>query len=227
MLFAKKITWLTLFSASTVLIGFSNLTLPALSETVSAKEKSKPAAEKTEKKEPEKKEAAKAPEPSYEGAAAVNPEELVKHPHEYMNKLVKFTAGFSSFSSLALDYPKEHPMRESKKYLSLLILTPGTPQGAKIPLSEMKLSMAIPKDKDPETDLLAKLKEGDQVEIIGKEFSTALDDPWIDVLRLKKIGGSKDEDKKVASGESDKTDKTDKSDKSKSDEKSGTPGKSE
>jgi hypothetical protein len=218
MLFAKKITWLTVFSASTVLIGFGNATLPALSETVSAKEKNKAATEKTEKKEPEKKEAAKAPEPSYEGAVAVNPDELVKHPHDYMNKTVKFTAGFSSFSSLALDYPKEHPLRESKKYLSLLILTPGAPQGTKIPLSELKLAMAIPKDKDPETDLLAKLKEGDQIEIIGKEFSTALDDPWLDVLRLKKIGGSKDEEKKVAAGESDK---------SKSDEKKESEGKSE
>ena len=117
----------------------------------------------------------------------------MKHPHEYLNKTVKFTANFAAFSTLALDY--KAAMKPSKEYLSLLVLTPGS----KVPLSELKLAMKIPKEKDPESDLLTKLKDGDQLEIIGKEFSAALDDPWVEILRLKKIGGSKDEDKKVAS----------------------------
>jgi hypothetical protein len=217
MLSAKKITLsaaLTVFTVSTLLSGMAGIyaaaPVIAQSATTTDKTQAKPA-EKAEKKEPEKKEAVKTPEPPIEGAVSVTPDDLVKHPHEYLNKTIKFNANFSSFSTLALDY--KPAMKPSKTYLSFLVLTPGT----HIPLSELKLAMSIPKEKDPASDLLTKLKDGDQLEIIGKEFSTALDDPWVEILRLKKIGGSKDEDKKVASeGSSDKS-----SDKSKDGKESG------
>jgi hypothetical protein len=66
-----------------------------------------------------------------------------------------------------------------------------------VPLSELKLDMPLPKEKDPENQMLAQLKDGDTVEVIGHVFATALDDPWVDVLKLKKIA-SAPEDKKIS-----------------------------
>lgn len=168
-------------------------------------------------KDKDDKPAAKAPEPDLTNAISVSADDLVNKPQEYLGKNVKFTATFFAFTNLALDY--KPALRPAKTHLSLLVLKPGT----HVPLSELKLAMMIPKgEKDPEADLLAKLKDGDTIEIIGKEFSTALDDPWVEIFKLKKIGGSKDDTKKAAA---DKTDsKPEKSDKA--EEKSETEGKS-
>ncbi|MBS1954746.1 MAG: hypothetical protein JST89_11200 [Cyanobacteria bacterium SZAS-4] len=147
-------------------------------------------AEKTPEKAPEK--ATKpTPEPVIENVQNVNAEQLVDKPHEYLNKNVKFTANFFAFSSLALDY--KPALRPAKTHLSFLILK----DNSHIPLSELKLAMAIPKEKDAENTLLAKLKDGDQLEITGKVFNTALDEPWVDVLRLKLLKAAPDE-KKIA-----------------------------
>lgn len=171
------------------------------------------------------------PEVPIENVVAVQPADLVSKPHEFLGKNVKFTGNFASFTNLALDY--KPAMKASKNYLSMLIRSNTT----QVPLSELKLAMLIPKEKDPDTQLLANLKEGDKVEIIGKVFSAALDDPWVEILRLKKLGGSPDK-KEVAAGDTksgdaksdgksdgkadkdskdapagDKTDKNDKSDK--------------
>ncbi len=147
-------------------------------------------AEKTAEKAPEK--AAKpTPEPVIENVQSVNAEQLVDKPHDYLNKNVKFTANFFAFTSLALDY--KPALRPAKTHLSFLILK----DNSHIPLSELKLAMAIPKEKDAENTLLAKLKDGDQLEITGKVFNTALDEPWVDVLRLKLLKAAPDE-KKIA-----------------------------
>lgn len=147
-------------------------------------------AEKTPEKAPEK--ATKpTPEPVIENVQSVNAEQLVDKPHDYLNKNVKFTANFFAFSSLALDY--KPALRPAKTHLSFLILK----DNSHIPLSELKLAMAIPKEKDAENTLLAKLKDGDQLEITGKVFNTALDEPWVDVLRLKLLKAAPDE-KKIA-----------------------------
>jgi hypothetical protein len=204
MLSAKKITLsatLAMFAVSTFATGFAGISFcpSADAQSVSAKSPAKPAAK--EEKKDEKKEAAKAPEPSYDNAIGVTPDELVKRPHEFLNKTLKFTAKFSSFSNLALDY--KPAMKSSKTHLSFLVLTPGS----HVPLSELKLAMAIPKEKDPDTELLGKLKDGDTVEIIGKEFSTALDDSWVEVYKLKKLGGSKDKDDDKKASADDKSDK--------------------
>lgn len=54
--------------------------------------------------------------------------------------------------------------------------------------------MLIPKEKDPQTKMLGTLKEGDIVEITGHVFASSLDEPWLDVLRLKKIASAKKAD---------------------------------
>jgi hypothetical protein len=134
-------------------------------------------------------------EPSLENAVAVSPEDLVSKPQEWLGKNVKFTANFFAWSNLALDY--KPAFRSSKTHLSFLILKPGS----HIPLSELKLAMMIPKDKDPEAALFATLKDGDQVELTGKVFSSALDDPWMEVFKLKKLSSSKDDKDKTAQAE--------------------------
>lgn len=184
------------------------LSLPSLNSGVCAEDSSKTQSKKTEKteKEADKKEdkkddksakkeetTAKTPEPVIENVVNVAPEDLVDKPHDYLGKNVKFTAPFFAFSNLALDYKPAY--RSSKTHISLLV----SRTKKKLPLSELKLAMMTPKEKDPETQLLATLKEGDSVEITGKVFSTALDDPWVEILRLKKIGGSSDDKKADAS----------------------------
>ena len=130
-------------------------------------------------------EVAKVPEPPLENLISVTPDQLVSKPQDYLNKNVKFTAPFFVFSNLALDY--KPAFRSSRTYLSFLVLRPGT----HTPYSEIKLTMLAPKEKDPQTKLLQMLKEGDQIEICGKVFATPLDEPWLDVLRLKKLNTPK------------------------------------
>lgn len=196
------------------------------------KEKDKPSASAAKKTETK-------PEPVLENVITASPEDLVNKPQEYLGKNVKLNANFFAWSNLALDY--KPAFRSSKTHLSFLILKPN----GHIPLSELKLAIMIPKEKDSEAGVFATLKDGDQVEMVGKVFSTALDDPWVEVFKLKKIGGSsddKDKDKKTASA-GDKDDKTKdaKDDKSKdekpkddksadsksSTDKSGSSGKSD
>lgn len=144
---------------------------------------------KTEKTTTEKTETAKTPEPVIENVIPVTAEQLIDKPHEYLNKNVKFDSVFHAFSTLALDY--KPAMRSSKQYLSFLVL----PKNSHVPLSELKLAMAMPKEKDPDNQLLQGLKEGDTLEITGHVFAAALDEPWVDVLKLKKIASAPDKEK--------------------------------
>ena len=156
-----------------------------------------------DKKEPPK------PEVVIENVVPVKTDDLVEKPHDFLGKNVKFNCAFVAFSNLGLDY--KPAFRSSKTHISFLV----SKAKKQIPLSELKLAMTIPKDKDPDTTLLANLKEGDSIEITGKVFSSALDDPWLEVLRLKKLGG---DDKKAdvtakaktgdAKGSSDKINET-------------------
>lgn len=214
----KKITLRRLnglLAVATVATLF-NTVAPSIGAPTEAAAPKAPAAKKDPKDDKKPEASNKPPDAVLENAQLVTPEELVNKPHDYLGKNVKFIANFYAFSNLALDYKPAY--RSSKTHLSLLVLKPGT----HIPLSELKLAMMIPKDKDPDTELLAKLKDGDQVEVVGKAFSAAMDDPWVEVFKLKKIGGSKDkdDDKKTAVKESDKS-KTDKTE-----EKSENEGKS-
>lgn len=159
--------------------------------------KHEPAKPKEEGAKAEKKPEPK-PEVIIENVQDVTTEQLVDKPHDFLNKNVKFDATFFCFASLALDY--KPALRAQKSYLSFLVLRPNT----KIPYSELKLAMPIPKEKDPDNDMLAKLKEGDQLEITGHVFATALDEPWVDVLKLKKTASApekKDDEKKADESE--------------------------
>lgn len=155
----------------------------------SGPESKKPADKAADKSKPAEKAEAKKPEPVIENVQNVTPEQVVEHPHDYLNKNIKFTAAFHSFTNVGLDY--KPALRPAKTNLSFFVLRKDT----HIPLSELKLDMAIPKEKDPENQMLAQLKDGDTVEVTGHVFSTALDDPWVDVLRLKKIASAPDDKK--------------------------------
>jgi hypothetical protein len=133
--------------------------------------------------------AAKVSETTVANALSVTPEQLVTKPQEYLNKDIKFTAKFACFNSLALDY--KPAFRSSRNYLSFLVFRADT----HIPLSELKLAMPIPKEKDPETHMLQTLKEGDLLEVYGKVFACPLDEPWLDVIKIKKLASSPDKHK--------------------------------
>lgn len=168
------------------------------------KGKDKDKVDKDKDKDKDKAQAPK-PEPVIDNVVSVTTDQLVEKPAEYLNKNVKFQAPFYAFSNLALDYKPAY--RPQKEYLSFLILR----NGGHIPYSEIKLAMPMPKDPDPNSKLLQNLKDGDTIEIIGKVFATALDEPWIDVLRLKKIASAPDDkkDDKTAKADDKKDDKSD------------------
>ncbi len=126
----------------------------------------------------------KADDAQIANAVSVTTEDLVNKPQEYLNKTVKFDAKFASFSTLALDY--KPALRSSRNYLSFLVYRPNN----HVPFSEIKLAMLIPKEKDPETHLLQTLKENDLLEITGHVFACPLDEPWLDVLKIKKLGNA-------------------------------------
>lgn len=195
-------------------------------EKAGDKDKGKETADKKDGDKKEVKEAVVKPEVPIENVVNVTTDDLVDKPHEYLGKNVKFTAPFVAFSNLALDYKPAY--RSSKTHISLLV----SRAKKKLPLSELKIAMMTPKDeKGPETQLLSALKEGDTLEITAKVFSAALDDPWVEILRLKKIGGSTDDKKADASAKAKINDtksgdaKNDKSNDSKGDGASKTPAK--
>jgi len=183
---------LTFFLTQTTpaLLAESNL---ADSKPAAKKGSPEPAKKQPEKKE-EKKEEKKADakeeykEPVITNAVDVATKDLVDRPKEFLGKNVKFQANFAAFSNLALSY--KPAFRDPKKYISILVFRPG--KEGHIPYSELKLAMLIPKEeKDPRSKLLAGLKDGDTIEITGNVFSTALDEPWVDILKLKKLASAK------------------------------------
>lgn len=116
---------------------------------------------------------------------------LLENPQDFLNKKIKFRGKFSSFTTLALDY--EGAMRKSKDYISLCIFRTDS----KIPLSELKLAYPLKKAKDNE--VIRDLEEGDLLEINGEVFSTALDEPWVDIVTIKKLeSAKKDANEKLA-----------------------------
>jgi lysyl-tRNA synthetase class II len=112
-------------------------------------------------------------------AIAVTPIALLKNPKSYLNKTVTFEGTFNSFSSLGLDYKKA--FRDSKDYVSFLIKRPDVQEGM-IPLSELKLIYPRKKSED-----VLHLETGDRIQVKGQVFSTALNEPWLDVTEVKVI----------------------------------------
>ncbi len=113
---------------------------------------------------------------------------IVNNPNKYLNKTVKMQATFDKFSTLGLDYKKA--LRPSTKYIGILIQRDDV-MDHDIPLSEMKIFL-----KKEMAEKHIDLETGDKIEITGKVFSTALNDPWMDVENLTVIKKIKKEDKK-------------------------------
>ena len=104
---------------------------------------------------------------------------IVNNPAKFLNKKVKMQATFDKFSTLGLDYNKA--LRPATKYIGILIQRDDV-ANHNIPLSEMKLFLT--------KELAEKhidLDTGDKIEIVAKEFSTALNDPWLDIESIRVI----------------------------------------
>lgn len=154
----KKQTSLRLLGLS-LLLGLA-LVLPAFSASPPAK------TEKTAATKDATPEVAK----DYTRVTALD---LLKNPPQYLNQDVTFEGTFNSFSGLGLDYKKA--FRDSKDYVSFLVRRPDVADHA-IPLSELKL--IYPRKK---SEAVMDLETGDTVRVKGHVFSTALNEPWLDV----------------------------------------------
>ena len=127
----------------------------------------------------DKKEAAKAAQdPPINKAlyATVESLSVVKAPKDFLGKKIQFAGTFSGFSGLGLDYPKA--MRAGKDYVNLLVRRPDV-TAANIPMGELKLF--YPRKK---SEAVKDLNVGDQVLVYGQVFSSALNEPWVDVDQL-------------------------------------------
>jgi len=113
---------------------------------------------------------------------------VLKDPAQYLNKKVTFTATFNRFADIALDYKKA--FRDSRDYVTFFVLRPDVTDHT-IPMSEMKLF--FPRKKSSE---VMDLDSGDKIQIIGTEFSTALDEPWIDVEHIRVLEKTEKKEKK-------------------------------
>lgn len=118
----------------------------------------------------------------------VNPLDLVAKPNFYLHKNVKIKGKFDKFSTLGLDY--KPAMRSSEDYISFLIQRPDVTDH-NVPLSELKIFL-----KRDEAEKHIDLNSGDIVEFSGRIFSTALGDPWMDVVKFTVISTTPKEDKK-------------------------------
>lgn len=105
--------------------------------------------------------------------------DVVATPFRYLHRNIKIRAKFDKFSTLGLDYPPA--LRPSDKYISLLIQRPDV-TNHNIPLSEMKIFL-----KKELAEKNINLDAGDEIELNGRVFSTALGDAWMDVDSLNVI----------------------------------------
>jgi len=127
--------------------------------------------------------------------------ELVDKPQTYLNTPVKIDASFDKFTALGLDY--KPAFRDSKKFIGISIRRPDAPGQHVIPLSELKLLM--PRDK---AEKLIDLEGGDQIELTCTVFSTALNDPWVEVDNIKVISSKSLKTASKKAGQDDTTSTT-------------------
>ena len=114
---------------------------------------------------------------------------LVDYPSKYLNKNIKIKAKFDKFSTIGLDYPPVK--KDAKTYISFLVKRENV-TAYNIPLSELKL---IIKRDYAEKEML-NAEQGDDMEIYGQVFSTALGDPWVSVDKVKMLTLHKDKENK-------------------------------
>lgn len=103
----------------------------------------------------------------------VLPLAVVASPQSYLGKNIKFKAKFDKFATLGLDY--KPAFRSSEKYISFLIQRDDV-KDHDIPLSELKIFL-----NRTEAEKHIDLNSGDEIEVAGRVFSTALGDAWMDV----------------------------------------------
>lgn len=128
-------------------------------------------------------------EASLASATLIDSLDLLKQPAKYMNKKVTFTGTFNRFADTALDYKKA--FRDSREYVSFFILRPDVTAHT-IPMAELKLF--FPRKKSTE---VMDLETGDKIQIVGTQFSTALDEPWVDVEHIKILQKTDKHERKV------------------------------
>lgn len=114
---------------------------------------------------------------SLASATKVESLDLLREPAKYLNKKVAFTGTFNRFADTALDYKKA--FRDSRDYVSFFILRPDV-TAHNIPMAELKLF--FPRKKSTE---VMELETGDKIQIVGTQFSNALEEPWVDVEHIK------------------------------------------
>lgn len=101
---------------------------------------------------------------------------MVASPNSYLGKNVKFKARFDKFATLGLDYKPAY--RSSEKYITFLIQRDDV-KDHDIPLSELKMFL-----NRTEAEKHIDLNSGDEIEVCGRVFSTALGDVWMDVEKF-------------------------------------------
>ena len=190
----KLIIFILCFSVSVLSVNCLELS------KIAKKEKEEKKEEKEKKKKKKKLIIESEFEPILIGA-------LLEKPETFQEKKIKFRGKFSSFTTLALDY--KPALRESKNFISICLFRPDS----KIPLAELKL--AYPVEEAKEDEVIQELEEDDLIEIYGKVFSSALDEPWVDIVSIKMLekAPSKGPEKKVAKDEKVEKDKSKKKEK--------------
>lgn len=106
----------------------------------------------------------------------VSPLAIVAQPKFYVGKNVKFKAKFDKFATLGLDY--KPAFRSSEKYISFLIQREDV-KDHDIPLSELKIFI-----ERKTAEKYIDLNSGDEVEVCGRVFSSALGDAWMDTEKF-------------------------------------------
>lgn len=127
---------------------------------------------------------------------------LLASPSDLIGKKIKFKGTFNSFTTLALDYSPA--MRASKDYISITVFRPDT----QIPLGELKMAYPVEEAKEDET--IKGLEKGDLIEIYGVGFSAALDEPWLDINKIKLIKSVNPKKEEVAEKKNDESKKKEK-----------------
>ncbi|MBX2861055.1 MAG: hypothetical protein KTR14_07460 [Vampirovibrio sp.] len=184
----RVLSSLLLFTVIAGSVGISAISYGEKDIQVQAAQAAKAAVDEAKEDAKEASEEPETPLPPDSAFTAVDPIELVKTPTEFQDKYVTFEGNFSQFSGIFLDYKKA--FRDSKDFVAVLIDRPDTGKHH-IPMSELKMFFPRKKSED-----VMHLESGDKVLIKAKVFSSALNDPWVDVLDIQIVEKANKDGKK-------------------------------
>ncbi|MEM0951607.1 MAG: hypothetical protein AAGI66_05615 [Cyanobacteria bacterium P01_H01_bin.74] len=154
-------------------------TSPASAVSTAASPKKEKAEKEAAPAEKSKAEIEQAVKEKLAASKIVSPLDLLKAPDDYLDQQIAFTGTFNGFSALGLDYKKA--FRDSRDFVAFSVLRPDV-TAHKIPLAELKLF--FPRKKSTE---VTNIESGDVIQVIGKPFSSALGEPWVDVEHIKVV----------------------------------------